>query len=109
SSKGQDEELAEETRKFYEEFFDKFERGMDTVVEKQDLYYPVLSERLVRFSREQLMRALDNRITFIQGSEWHQMPENRPSAVDVTLLIRDDQSLLKWLNMRSGRDEIELK
>lgn len=102
-------ELDEDTKAFYKEFFTRFQKGLNCWLEKEELYYPVLSERLNRFSKDQVMRALENRIAFIQGSEWHQMPENRQSTVDVSLLIRDDQSLLKWLNMRSERSDVELK
>ena len=109
SSQGQDEQVDADTKAFYDEFLTRFERGLNCYLEKKDVYYSILSERNVNFSRDQLMRALDNRITFVNGSEWHQLPENRMSTVDISLLIRDDQSLAKWLNMKSDRTQVELK
>jgi len=103
------EEISEEVVEFYKEFFKAFEKGLNCVVERSELHYPTLAKRLEKFSRNELMRALDNRVAFVNSSEWHSMAENRPNAIDITLLIRDDQSVHKWLNMRNERTEIELK
>lgn len=109
SSSSVGEEISEELVLFYKQFFSAFEKGLNCHVERQELYYPVLAQRLEKYSRNELMRALENRVAFVNTSEWHNQAENRPNAIDITLLIRDDQSLLKWLNMRTEQTQVELR
>lgn len=109
SSSSVEEEISAEQKDFFKEFFNTFERGLNCRVERQEFYYPILTKHLEKYSRNELMRALTNRIDFVNSSEWHSKPENRPNAVDITLLIKDEQSLVKWLNMKTERETVELK
>lgn len=108
SSSSVGEEISEEAVAFYKEFINAFEKGLNCHVERPEYYYPTLAQRLEKFSRNELMRALQNRMAFVNGSEWHQHPDNRPNAIDITLLIRDDISLHKWLNMKTEQTEVKL-
>jgi hypothetical protein len=101
--------IPEQDIKFFEEFLSRFEKGLDATLDKQDMYYKILSERLNQFSPNEMMKALENRISFVSGSEWHQKEQNRPNATDIMLLIRDNETLLKWLNMKSEKNPVELK
>jgi hypothetical protein len=94
---------------YFQAFIKRFEEGMKTTIQKPEGFYNVIADRLGYYSKHQLMSALENRIAFIQGSEWHQLAENRHNATDITLLIRDNDHVLKWLNTQAKKDSVEVK
>lgn len=104
----QSQEFYEEQLNFFEEFLTMYEQALNIQLSKKPLYYPIISERLKTFSRNELMDAMKNRINLIKGSEWHM--ENIGTVSDLSLLIRDDSTVHKHLNMKvETKDEVTLK
>ena len=101
--------IPDDLKEYIALFLRRFEEGLHTKLNKPELYYQTIFERLATFSQNELSLALENRIAFVMGSEWHQKEENRPNACDITLLIRDNSTVLKWLNMKNERTNVELK
>lgn len=99
------QEFSDEYLSFFKEYISRFENGMSTSLSKSDMYYPVLYNRLAVYSKHELVEALDNRIAFVMGSEWHQQPENKPHISDIMLLIGDDSKMQKWLNTKANKVE----
>jgi hypothetical protein len=102
-------EIDDDLKDFSQKFFKRFEDSLSTSVQKQELYYGTIAERLNTFSKNEMLVALNNRIAYLLNSEWHMKPENKPNAIDITLLIRDNASVLKWLNMSATKEENNLK
>ncbi len=101
--------IPDDLKVFILEFLRRFEEGLSTSLEKKELYFETILERLHTFSQNEMMKALENRIAFVAGSEWHQKEENRPNATDITLLIKDNTAVLRWLNMKNEKSIVELK
>lgn len=95
-----DQEYPEELVHWFEGLFDYYESGLSIKVERHDLFYSTLKDRLKTFSRNEMKAAITNRINFINNSEWHQLPENKPQVVDIMLVIRDDDAVRKSLNLK---------
>jgi hypothetical protein len=104
-----DSNINEEDKQFFDEFLSRFEKGLNTFLEKKELYYHTLQERLGTFSKNELMKALENRISFVNSSPWHQDPDNRMNAVDINLIIKDTATVHRCLNMKSEKQPVELK
>lgn len=101
--------VPDDLKDYFNGFFRRFETGLSTSLDKKELYYETMMERLQTFSQSEMSKALENRIAFVSSSEWHQKEENRPNATDITLLIKDNSTVLKWLNMKQDRHPVELK
>ncbi len=56
--------------------------------------------RLHTFSKEEVLEALKNRHGFMQNSKWHNREENRHHLYNIDLVIRNDEQLQKFLNIR---------
>lgn len=98
-----------EDKEFFDDFLTRFEKGLNTYLEKKELYYHTLQERLGTFSKNELMKALENRISFVNSSPWHQDPDNRMNAVDLNLIIKDTSTVHRCLNMKTDKQPVELK
>lgn len=90
----------EDISEFVLQFLTQWERAVNTVIDKKELYTPLIASRLGSFSKDQLLIALKNRANFVNASSWHKDPENRQAATSIDTLIRSDEALLKWLNMK---------
>jgi hypothetical protein len=106
---GPENTISDEDKTFFDDFLSRFEKGLNTFLEKKELYYHTLQERLGTFSKNELMKALENRISFVNSSPWHQDPDNRMNAVDLNLIIKDTTTVHRCLNMRSEKQPTELK
>jgi hypothetical protein len=99
------QDFSDEYTTFFSDYIKRFENGMSTTLSKAEMYYPTLYQRLAVYSKHELVEALDNRIAFVSGSEWHQLPENKPNISDIMLLIGDDSKVQKWLNTKANKAE----
>jgi len=87
-----------------------WEKGLACDLEKKEMYLPYIQARLVRFTKEQLLSSVRNRITYVtKASEWHALPENRQYQMDIIILLRDDDSVFKYLNLKSEEDKPKLR
>lgn len=86
-----------------QEFMDKYIKTwcekMNTKVYRPHTKYKLIYALMQKFSKEELESAMEARIDFVTNSEWHQQKENKHHAVNIDLLIRDEDALLKALNM----------
>jgi hypothetical protein len=95
----------EDITAFVEQFLSTWEKVVDTKIEKKEMYRQVIAQRLVNFSKDDLMSALKNRATFVNQSPWHREPENRQAALSIDTWIKSDEAVLRWLNAKYKKDE----
>jgi hypothetical protein len=94
--------VSEEELGFINTFLEEWEKALDCKLYAKKNYLQVVLARLENFSEEELVRARDNRIDFVKNSPWHQVEENKRYKNDITILLRDDQSVLKSLQMNTS-------
>jgi len=85
---------------FANQLFDLWEKLLGTTIDKRELYVELIGQRLVTFSKDELMTAVRNRTTFINQSPWHREPENRQAALSMETLLKSDEATLRWLNAK---------
>lgn len=94
--------ITDDVSAFSSELLSVWEKGLACDLEKKEMYLPYIQARLVRFTKEQLLSSVRNRIAYVtKASEWHALPENRQYQMDIIILLRDDESVFKYLNLKS--------
>lgn len=99
----------EDITPFIETIFELWDNGLRTIFHKsfktqrQEQYEGMLRNRLTTFSKEEILSSLKNRINFMYNSEWFR--ENEQMAISIESIIKDDISILKWLNSKSDEPE----
>lgn len=68
------------------------------VTQKRELYDNLLKQRLQSFSKEELLSSIKKRISYMAGSDWFK--DNLEMASNIEPVIKDDASVLKWLNVQ---------
>lgn len=102
--------IPDDVPQYADVLIETWDRGLGCKTEKREMYIPLIRARLVRFTKEELLSSVKNRIAFVTKiSEWHQMPENRHHQANIDILLRDDDSVLKYLNMKLDEPKRELK
>lgn len=105
--------IADDVKEFMDEYISTWCKEMKTKIYRPNLYYRTLLERLQEFSEEEMKTAMENRLDLVKNTEWYQQPENVRHARNIDLLIRDEKSMLKHLNMvrepAPKSDESEVK
>jgi hypothetical protein len=76
---------------------DYWKLRLGVTVARPELYEPKFRDRLRTFSMDELLSAAKARADFLALSEWHNLPENR-SSLGLDHLLKDDDTVLKWLN-----------
>jgi len=100
----------EDISQFRELFFNLWDDGINMIfhtgfrTEKRELYEPQLRQRLQSFSKEELLSAIKNRINYMSTSDWFK--DNQQSAVMIDPVIKDDASILKWLNAKMEQEPV---
>jgi len=56
-----------------------------------------VTSRSKSFSEEEILIAVNNRIAFVESSEWHNLPENAKHKKNIYLVLRADKELEKNL------------
>jgi len=85
---------------YYEKLLSHWEEKLKCKLYKHTEYYQQLQARLMTFTEEELWKAMENRVAFVTNSDWHQEKENRVHTTRIELLIRDNQTVLRWLNAK---------
>lgn len=99
----------EDISQFVNQIFHIWETKLETKIDKKELYTEIIRARLAAFSKDDVIVAVQNRIQFVSESSWHNLPENRQSAVDIEQVIADDKKMLKWLNAKPETTQPKLK
>ena len=92
--------------------FDLWDNGLKSIFHKQmitlkrEAYETMLRQRLVTFSREDILSSIKNRINFMFNSDWFR--DNEQMARSIEPILKDDISLLKWLNSK-GEEPVKPK
>ncbi len=82
--------------------------GKPMVTEKREAYSNLIRQRLLTFSKEEILSSLKNRIAYMNDSDWHH--ENEGMARSIEHVLKDDGSVLRWLNTKQTKTtEHELK
>lgn len=90
----------EDISDFLKEFVGLWENLIKSKIDRPEHYETILRSRLESFSKENLIDAAKNRAAFVNESAWHQLPQNRIQAVSLELLLKDDATVLRWLNAK---------
>lgn len=91
----QDEELIA----WMDMYLERWESAMETKKLKKKAYYPTILERLETWTREELETAMEQRIAYVNDSDWHNEPENLKHKKNLNKIIRDDKEVLKCLQL----------
>jgi hypothetical protein len=94
-------EPLEDVSDFLQQLILLWEKGLNVKIEKSELYSPLVRSLLRVFSKDQLITAIKNRIDFVNQSPWHQAPENKQAATSIDFLLRSEENIHKWLNMKA--------
>lgn len=95
----------EDISSFVVQFLNVWEKAVKTTIDKKEMYTELIAQRLMRFSKDELMTALKNRATFVNTNDWFRAPDNRQQAVSIDSLIKSDETVRKWLNAKYKEDE----
>lgn len=63
----------------------------------------MIKARLKSYSEHDIWAAVMNRATFVNESEWHNKPENLHHKTNITLVLRNDESLEKAMNVMAKK------
>lgn len=80
-----------------EELLTMWEKRLDVSIERHKPLYPIISDRLKSFTKDELKEALSNRIQFVKDSAWHNLPVNQAARNNILLVLENDSSVTKWL------------
>lgn len=93
--------IDKDTVKFMEKAISIFEEGIGKKLSRKDQYYPSILSLLETFSREEILEAIHNRVSFVEANrEWYKEKNNMSSANNISFVIKDEDALLKWLNTK---------
>jgi hypothetical protein len=95
----------EDITDFVNQLISSWEKGVQTKIDRKELYTNMIAQRLGSFTKDDLMVALKNRATFVNQSPWHQEPSNRQAALNIDTWLKSDETVLKWLNAKIKSDE----
>ncbi len=85
-----------------------YEDTLGITINRHDIYYPILNDRLTKFSRNEIETAVKNRLTLLSESEYHK--DNISTTGDIMLVIGADSKLVQSLNMKIKKgDDVVLK
>jgi hypothetical protein len=76
-----------------------FKKELKVGLRKTDELSQTVTDRLVSFSKDDIMAALQNRHDFVRNSEWHNKPENMHHMPNISKVLGSDTVLLQNLNM----------
>lgn len=101
--------IAEDIKEFANQLLDLWDHGLDCKLEKRDMFLPMIHQRLVKFTKEELLSSVKNRINYVtKVSDWHMAAENKIYQQDISILLRDDDAMFKYLNMKADT-QVQLK
>jgi hypothetical protein len=94
----------EDISPFRELLFNLWDSGLNMIfhnkhhTEKRENYDPTLRQRLQSFTRDEILSSVKNRINFMSNSDWYK--DNFSSACTIEHIIKDDATVLRWLNAK---------
>lgn len=60
--------------------------------------------RLKTYSESDIWNAIMNRVSFVNNSDWHNKEENNHHKTNIGIVLRNDESLEKAMNLKSKQD-----
>lgn len=109
AKESKDEPPIKDSSKFINSVFDLWNELQGTKFKPTSGRINKIKARLKVFSEEEINKALINRVKFVDSNPWHQQKENKMHKTNMDLLIRNDESLQKWLlyeNTPEARDKM---
>lgn len=95
----------DDKKEFCEKLLSYWEENLSCKLYHHEEFYRPIRERLLTFTEEELFKAMENRVKFLQTSDWHQEPENKKHVTNINILIRDNTTINKWLNAKDYAEE----
>lgn len=90
----------EDITSFANQLIETWERALNTKIDKKEMYTELIASRLMNFTKDELMEALRNRASYVNQAPWFKEPENRQMATSLEILLKSNESTLKWLNAK---------
>lgn len=99
----------EDITPFLEQIFHIWDKNLGVKTERVDMYEDMVRDRLLAFSREDLLLAVKNRISFVRESDWHNKEENRLHAANIEHVLGADKTVLKYLTYKQTTQSQQLR
>jgi len=101
---------ADDINEYVLELIKLWESRLNCKMDKPEMYSTMIRQRLIKFTKEELLSSVRNRAHFVtKTSDWHTDPENRQYQIDISILLRDDDSVFKYLNLKPEENNTGLK
>jgi len=98
--------LAEDIKEYSNALLDLWEQGLNCELQKREMFIPIINQRLVTYTKEELLSSIKNRIHYVtKVSDWHMASENKIYQQDISILLRDDDAVFKYLNMKAEPEQ----
>lgn len=93
------EVFEKEDQEFIDKYLDTWCKKLDTKIYLKHKKYKAVYALMQVFTKTEMEDAMENRINYVENSEWHKQAENKHHVTNIELLIRDEDALAKWLRM----------
>lgn len=93
------EELVKKMQGILDKWNELYDTTLGSSIESQEMYYDLLAQRLSEFSEEQILHAVKVRYISTKDEPWWNKPENFSKKVDLSLLIKTNERLAKYVEM----------
>lgn len=90
-----------------EDIMERWNIGVETKCHITKEVKSQLRARKKTFTDEEIMSAVNNRISHVKNKpEWYNQKSQRPHKINISLVLRNDKDLDKWLNSGDGKFEM---
>ena len=102
-----DVDFTEEVVKKWNDLFHK--ESFDVGIRKTDELTAAVNDRLAVFSKDDIIKAMENRHTYVTTNEWHQKPENIIHQSKIMTIMLSDEKMQSALNFKKVAMAVNIK